>query len=135
MRRSVKALVSGIGVLAMLSGCVGIEPDGSSPSVSYTVPRNYQIVYLRAQNQAGECLTGKNQYDIYAQVDPDMQTGTVIVRSPLGGVVARSDIRAIDASHTEVTHTVWGHPPWDNGALQAMRESVLMDTSVCVAYK
>ncbi|NYT85936.1 BPTD_2524 family lipoprotein [Pollutimonas harenae] len=131
-----KALLSGISVLAMLSGCVmGVQPGGDSPSVSYKVPRNYQIVYLRAQNQASECLTGKNQYDVYAQVDPDMQTGTVSVRSPLGAVVARSDIKAIDASHTEVTHTVWGRTPWDEDALQAMRQSVLMDTSVCVAYK
>ncbi len=121
----------------MLSGCaVGVRPGGDSPSISYTVPRSYQTVYLRVQNQAGECLTGKNQYEVYAQVDPAMQAGTVTVRSPfLGGVVARSDIQAVDASHTRVTHTVWGRTPWDANALQAMRQSVLMDTSVCVAYK
>src|SRR3546814_5220180 len=69
-RRGVKALLSGISMLAMLSGCVmGVQPGGDSPSVSYKVPRNYQIVYLRAQNQASECLTGKNQYDVYAQVE------------------------------------------------------------------
>lgn len=136
MKGRVKSLLAGAGVLALLSGCsLGIQPGGDSPSVSYTVPRSYQTVYLRAQNQAGECLTGKSQYDVYAQVDASMQTGTVSVRSPLGGDVARTDIQAIDASHTRVTHTVWGRSPWDAGALNAMRQSILMDTSVCVAYK
>ncbi len=133
----VKALVSGIGAAALLSGCaLGIQPGGESPSISYTVPRSYQTVYLRAQNQADECLRGKKQYDVYAQVDPALQTGLVSVRGPIGGVeVARTEIKAIDARHTEVKHTVWGRSPWDQNALAAMRESVRMDTSVCVVYK
>ncbi len=132
-----KALVIGIGTAAFLSGCtMGIQPQGNSPSISYTVPRSYQIVYLRAQNQAGECLRGKNQYDVYAQVDPVLQTALVSVRGPMGNVeVARTEIKAVDASHTEVTHTVWGRNPWDSKAMNAMRESILMDTSVCVVYK
>ena len=130
-----KALLVGLGMSVVLSGCaLGVQSGGDSPSVTYKVPRNLQTVYLRAQNQAAECLTGKNQYEVYAQVDDSAQTATVTVQGPLGSVVARSDIQAIDASHTQVTHTVWGRAPWDNGALQAMRQSVLMDTSVCVAY-
>ena len=115
---------------------MGIKAGDDSPSVSYKVPRSYQTVYLRAQNQADECLRGKKQYDIYAQVDPVLHTGIVSVRSPIGSVeVARTEIKAIDARNTQVTHTVWGHSPWDANALYAMRQSVQMDTSVCVAYK
>ncbi|NYT61148.1 hypothetical protein H0A66_02240 [Alcaligenaceae bacterium] len=132
-----KALIISVAAVALLSGCaMGIQPGGESPSVSYTVPRSYQTVYLRAQNQAGECLLGKKQYDVYAQVDPAMQTGQVLVRGPMQSVVvARTDIEAIDAKHTQVTHTVWGRSPWDLKALDAMRESIRMDTSICVAYK
>jgi|SRR5690554_1377220 hypothetical protein len=134
---TVKAQLIGIVATALLSGCIaGIQPGDESPTVSYTVPRSYQTVYLRAQNQADECLRGKKQYDVYAQVDPAMQSGSVAVRSPLGGLeVARTDIKAIDAQHTQVTHTVWGRSPWDTGALNAMRQSILMDTSVCVVYR
>lgn len=133
----VKARVVSIGCAALLSGCaMGIQPGGESPSVSYTVPRSYQTVYLRAQNQADECLRGKKQYDVYAQVDPVMQTGTVSVRGPFSSIeVARTEIKAIDARHTEVKHTVWGRSPWDVSALNAMRQSIRMDTSMCIAYK
>lgn len=132
-----KALVISLGVAALLSGCaMGIQPGGDSPSVSYTVPRSYQTVYLRAQNQADECLRGKKQYDVYAQVDPALQTGLVSVRGPMHSIeVARTEIKAVDAKHTQVTHTVWGRSPWDQNALDAMRESIRIDTSVCVAYK
>jgi len=133
----VKTLVISIGAAALLSGCaLGIQPNGSSPSISYSVPRSYQTVYLRAQNQAAECLTAKKQYDVYAKVNPTVQTGEVTVRSQLGDIeVARTEIRAIDGKTTEVKHTVWGHSPWDENALEAMRQSIRMDTSVCVAYK
>jgi hypothetical protein len=115
---------------------MGIQPNGDSPSVSYTVPRSYQIVYLRAQNQADECLRGKHQYDVYAQVEPAQQMGVVSVRGPMGGAeVARTEIKAIDARQTQITQTVWGRAPWDQAALNAMRESIVMDTSVCVVYK
>jgi hypothetical protein len=125
-----------IGTAALMSGCaLGIQPDGESPTVSYNVPRSYQIVYLRAQNQAAECLRGKQQYDVYAQVDPTMQSGSVSVKGILGTEVARTELKAIDAKNTQVTHTVWGHSPWDQTALNAMRRSILMDTSVCIAYE
>ncbi len=132
-----KALLIGMGTAVLLSACtMGIQPGGDFPTVSYTVPRSYQTVYLRVQNQADECLRGKKQYDVHATVDPAMQTGTVAVRAPIGGVeVARSDIEAIDSKHTRVTHTVWGPSPWDERALAAMRHSVVMDMSVCVVYK
>lgn len=131
-----RALIVSAGLAGMLSGCaLGIQP-GESPSVSYTVPRSYQTVYLRAQNQAHECLRGKKQYDVYAQVDAATQTAWVAVRGPMQSMeVARTDIKAVDARHTQVVHTVWGHSPWDRDALNAMRESVRMDTSVCVVYK
>lgn len=133
----VKGLVTAIAAAALLTGCaMGIQPGGDSPSLSYTVPRPYQTVYLRAQNQADECLRGKKQYDVYADVDPAMQTAMVAVRGPFTSVeVARTDIKAVDAQHTEVTHTVWGRSPWDAAALEAMKQSVLMDTSVCVSYR
>ncbi|HWK62826.1 MAG TPA: hypothetical protein VNT00_15495 [Eoetvoesiella sp.] len=125
------------GLSVILAGCaLGIQPGDKSPSVSYTVPRNYQTVYLRAQNQATECLRGKSEYDVVGKVDPAMQSGSVEVREPLSGaVVARTTLKAVDAQHTQVTHTVWGHELWDARALAAMRESILMDSSVCTVYK
>lgn len=126
-----------LGLFAALSGCsLGIQPGGESPTVTYDVPRSYQTVYLRAQNQAAECLRGKQQYDVYAQVDPLMQSATVAVRGPLGDLeVARTELKAIDPQNTRVTHTVWGRSPWDIGALNAMRHSIMMDMSVCVVYR
>lgn len=133
MKAPVIAIISAI----VLSGCaLGVQSDGTSPSVTYTAPRPYQDVYLRVQNQADLCLRGKKQYDVYAEIDAASQTASVFVRGPLSDVVVvRTEIRAVDQSHTQVTHTVWGHPPWDEGALSAMRRSVMLDTSVCVAYK
>jgi hypothetical protein len=118
----------------VLSGCaLGINQN--SPKVSYTVPRDYRTVFLRAQNQANECLRGKDNYTVRAQVDPSTQAGEIDVVAPFGGsVVARTELRATDARHTHVTQTVWGHQPWDAQALAAMRQSVILDTSVCFAY-
>lgn len=123
--------------VCLLSGCaIGIQPGDNSPSVSYTVPRDYRTVFLRAQNQANECLRGKDQYTVRAKVDPVTQSAQVDVVGPFGkSVVARTALRATDARHTHVVQTVWGYSPWDVNALHAMRESVRLDTSVCFAYK
>lgn len=134
MKAPITVIISAI----VLSGCaLGVQPDGSSPSVTYTAPRPYQTVYLRVQSQAELCLRGdKDQYDVYAEVDPVSQTGSVSVRGPLSDlVVARTEIKAVDQANTQVTHTVWGVKPWDESALSAMRRSVMLDTSVCVAYQ
>lgn len=122
---------------ALLSGCaMGIQADGSSPTVTYTVARGYQTVYARAQDQANQCLRGKNQYKVDAWLDPAAKSGEVSVYAPLGGAqVARTEFKALDAQHTQVVQTVWGYAPWDQSALQAMRESVRMDTSVCLVYR
>jgi len=120
-----------------LAGCaVGIQPDGSSPSVSYTVPRDYQTVYLRAQNQASECLRGQSSFEVRSEVDPVAQTGRVSVVDPLTDIeVARTSVKAQDARNTQVEQVVWGRGSWDLNALHAMRESIILDDSVCFAYK
>lgn len=124
------------GAAVLLTACsIGIQPDGNSPSVTYTVPYSYQTVFLRAQNQASECLSGKNQFAVHTEVDAAEQSGVVWVAGPLSAEVARTELKAIDARSTQVTQTVWGQKPWDVHALKAMHESVLLDTSVCVAYK
>jgi len=135
--KGVRTSILCVGMVGLLGGCaLGIQPGDDSPSVSYVVPRSYQIVFLRAQNQAQECLRGKGEYEVSSHVDPAIQAGTVAVHGPMGlGEVARTDLKAVDAKHTEVTHTVWGHGIWDLDALNAMRESVRLDTSVCVAYR
>lgn len=132
-----KKFVLGLGVVVSLAGCsVGIQSGGDSPSVSYTVPHNYQTVFLRAQNQAEECLRGKSQFRVETKVDAAEQSGVVSVVGPLGGAeLARTELKAVDTQHTQVIQTVWGHSPWDRNALDAMRESVRLDTSVCFAYK
>src|SRR3546814_13014989 len=98
----VKAQLIGIGAGMLLSGCInGIQSGGDFPSLSYTVPRSYQTVYLRAQNQADECLRGKKQYDVYAQVDLAMKTGSGAVRSHLGGLeVGRPESKASEEDRT-----------------------------------
>src|SRR3546814_16744312 len=100
----VKAQLIGIGAGMLLSGCInGIQSGGDFPSLSYTVPRSYQTVYLRAQNQAEECLRGKKQYDVYAQVDTAMHTGRVAVRGALGGLeVSSTEANAIAEKQTNV---------------------------------
>ncbi|TAL91408.1 MAG: hypothetical protein EPN46_10135 [Candidimonas sp.] len=131
-----KAFVFGLAGAALLSGCaIGIQP-GQSPSVSYTVARDYQTVYRRAEDQADHCLRGKNAYTVQATLNRDARSGVVAVVAPLGaGIVARTELKAIDAKHTHVSQIVWGHTPWDRAALDAMRESVRLDTTVCFAYK
>ncbi|NLY27812.1 MAG: hypothetical protein GX049_09745 [Alcaligenaceae bacterium] len=131
-----KLMLMALGAAFVLAGCAaGIQSSGS-PSVSYTVPRNFETVYLRVQHQANECLTGHHQYGVYAQLDSPGRQASVVVKTPVGaGEVARTELKALDARNTQVTHTVWGHSPWDARALQAMRESVLLDTTVCVVYR
>lgn len=121
-----------------LSGCaLGIHKGDDSPSVSYVVPRDYKTVFLRAQNQANECLRGDDkQYVVHARVDPVTSKGEIDVIGPMGNVlVARTKLQATDAKHTYVSQTVWGVKPWDINALNAMRESIRLDTSVCFAYR
>ncbi|MEO6984369.1 MAG: hypothetical protein ABI155_03405 [Paralcaligenes sp.] len=131
-----RLLVFGLAGAALLSGCaIGIQP-GQSPSDSYTVARDYQTVYKRAEDQADQCLRGKNAYSVQATLNQDARSGVVSVVAPLGAaVVARTELKAIDATHTQVSQIVWGYTPWDKNALDAMRESVRMDTTVCFAYK
>src|SRR5690554_1372201 len=97
-----KTLVLGLGVAVLLAGCaMGIQPEDDSPSVSYKVPRTYQTVFLRAQNQAEECLRGHDQYTVHTKVDPELRSGFVSVVGPLGGAeVARTELKAIDDQHT-----------------------------------
>jgi hypothetical protein len=132
-----KSLIASCGFALALGGCaVGIHPGDDSPSVSYTATNSYQTVYLRVQNQAAECLRGNGGFAVVANVDPATQAGEVLVKEDItGAVMARTVLKAVDDRHTQITHTVSGHRPWDVNALHAMRESVLMDTSVCFAYK
>lgn len=132
-----KGLLASCGLALALGGCaLGIRPGDDSPSVSYTVARNYQTVYLRVQNQAAECLTGDGGFSVIANVDPALRAGSVQVKQDLAGaVVASTVLKAVDDRHTEVTHTVSGQHPWNINALHAMHESVLMDTSICFAFK
>lgn len=131
-----RVFVLGLAVTGLLSGCaVGIQP-GVSPSVSYSVARDYQTVYQRARDQAEQCLRGKNQFAVRASLNPDTRSGVVAVLNSFGSdAVARTELKAIDAQHTQVTQAIWGRTPWDKAALDAMQESVRMDTSVCFAYK
>lgn len=132
-----KSLIASCGLVLALGGCaLGIHSGDNSPSVSYTATNSYQTVYLRVQNQATECLTGDGGFSVVANVDPTTQSGEVLVTEDLtGAVMARTTLKAVDDRHTEVTHTVSGQRPWDVNALHAMRESVLLDTSICFAYK
>jgi hypothetical protein len=130
----VKIWICGLLAAGLLSGCVG-GIQGNSPSVSYTVPRDYLTVYRRAQDQAQKCLRGENAYGVQGRLDRASRSGSVDVVAPFGGkVMARTRFQALDAGHTRVTQSVWGQSIWDGKALSAMRESVLMDTSVCTAY-
>ena len=131
-----KTLLSGAVIVMVLSGCAtGIQPEDDSPSLSYEVPRSYQTVFLRAQNQAQECLRAKNQYTVLTDVDPEDRSGVISVVSPIfEDEVARTELKAVDDQHTAVKHVVWGRAPWGEDALYAMRKSIMMDTSVCVAY-
>lgn len=129
-----KIWICGLLAAGLLSGCaMGIQ--GDSPTVSYTVPRDYLTVYHRAQDQAQKCLRGENAYSVQGKLDRASRSGSVDVVAPLGGkVMAHTRFQALDAGHTRVTQTVWGKALWDSKALAAMRESVLMDTSECTAY-
>lgn len=134
----------------LIAGCAtGIRSDGSSPSVTYTVPHNYQVVYMRARHQASECQgsqTALNKFDsnfkddsifkVESTINPDMQSGVVSVQDPITGTeVARTTLKAVDAKHTEITQVVSGNGSWNHDALNAMQQSVRMDTSVCFVYK
>lgn len=121
---------------SLLGGCaLGIQ-EGSSPSVSYTVPHNYQTVYMRAENQARECQRGESTTKVRSQIDPAMRSGVVSVVDPiLGTEVARTALKAVDAQHTEVVQTVSGRGSWNQDALNAMEQSIRMDASVCHVYK
>jgi len=124
-------------VALLLTGCaLGIRSDGSSPSVTYKVPHNYQVVYMRAQHQARECQGGNSNFNVQGQIDSVMQTGVVSVIDPIAGFeVARTQLKAVDAQNTEVTQVVSGRGSWNQDALNAMQQSVRMDASICFVYK
>lgn len=121
---------------SLLAGCaLGIRNDGSSPTVSFTVPHSYQVVYMRAENQARECQRGQSTTEVRARVDPDMRSGVVSIVDPIIGVeYARTTLKAVDAKHTEVVQTVSGQGSWNQDALNAMEQSIRMDASVCHVY-
>lgn len=130
-----KVWVCGLLAAGLLSGCaMGIQQG--SPSVSYTVARDYLTVYRRAEDQAQKCLRGQNAYSVRGRLDRTSRSGRVDVVAPLGGaVMARTQLQAVDAQHTRVTQSVWGRLVWDPKALDAMHESVRLDTSVCTVYR
>lgn len=121
----------------LLAGCsMGIRSDGSSPSVTYTVPHSYQVVYMRVQHQANECQPGTGSYNVRGEIDSVMRTGVVSVADPILGIeVAHTNLKAIGDNHTEVTQVVSGSGSWNQDALNAMQQSVRMDVSVCFVYK
>ena len=131
-----KTLSTAVAIVMILSGCTTrLQPEDDSPTLSYEVPRSYQTVFLRAQNQAQECLRGQQQYTVQTDVNAEERSGVISVVSPvLENEVARTELKAVDDQHTAVKHVVWGRAPWGEDALYAMRKSVMMDTSVCVAY-
>lgn len=132
MKAWLAALAAGL-----LAGCaMGIQPDGSSPSVTYTVPYSYQVVYMRAEHQARECQRGNSTVEVRGRIDPDMRSGVVSATDPILGIeVARTSLKAVDAQHTEVVQTVSGRGSWNQDALNAMQQSIRMDASVCFVYK
>jgi len=122
---------------SVLAGCaLGIQTDGSSPSVTYTVPYSYQVVYMRAAHQANECQYGNSEVKVQSRIDPAMNTGVVSVLDPILGVeMARTTLKAVDARHTEVMQIVPGRGAWNQDVLNAMQQSIRMDASVCHVYK
>lgn len=135
-RKQMKSWLASLAAL-LLAGCsMGIQPDGSSPSVTYTVPHSYQVVYMRVQHQANECQYGPSKYNVEGELDSTMRTAVVSVIDPIAGfTVARTTLRAIDAQNTELTQVVWGRGSWNQDVLNAMQQSVRMDASVCFVYK
>ena len=123
--------------VSVLAGCaLGIQSDGSSPTVSYTVPHSYQTVYMRAEHQARECQRGDSTPNVQSRIDPATGSGVVSVSDPIiGSEVARTTLEAIDARQTEVVQTVAGRGVWNHDALNAMEQSIRMDASVCFVYK
>ena len=122
---------------SVLAGCaLGIQADGSSPSVTYTVPYSYQVVYMRAAHQANECQYGNSEVKVHSRIDPAMNTGVVSVLDPISGAeMARTTLKAVDARHTEVVQIVAGRGSWNQDVLNAMQQSIRMDASVCHVYK
>lgn len=122
---------------SLLAGCaLGIQTDGSSPSVTYTVPYSYQVVYMRAAHQANECQYGNSEVKVQSRIDPAMNTGVVSVLDPITGVeMARTSLKAVDARHTEVVQIVSGRGSWNQDVLNAMQQTIRMDASVCHVYK
>lgn len=122
---------------SLLAGCaLGIQTDGSSPSVTYTVPYSYQVVYMRAAHQANECQYGNSEAKVQSRIDPAMNTGVVSVVDPITGVeMARTSLKAVDARHTEVVQIVSGRGSWNQDVLNAMQQTIRMDASVCHVYK
>ena len=130
-----KIWICGLLAAGLLSGCaVGVNEN--SPTVSYTVPRDYLTVYHRAEDQAQKCLRGENAYSVRGRLDRASRSGSVDVVAPLDAtVMARTQFQALDDGRTRVTQSVWGRLVWDRKALDAMRASVFMDTSMCTAYR
>lgn len=103
------------------------------PSQTFVAQINYQEAHRRADARARHCLQG---FPVTGTVYTDNETSVmrkfgVDMAYPLEEVRAR----AVSATESEVTITVWGVGVWDTHEIAAMRQSIETGTPVCRQYQ
>jgi len=101
----------------------------------FEAPMPVSQVYRRAQEQAELCLRGASGHQVEAELDAAGRSAQVYVRAPFTrNRLVNVDIQALDAGRSRVSVAMWGVNIWDQKALWAMREAVLIGIPTCRSY-
>lgn len=136
--------VSAMTLLAFLAGCANnVKTDFSNgESIQFTVPYSYETAYRLATEYArgchgnGEFLKTTHNFDVEAELFPDIKTGWVRIGS--NGGIYKSTAEQIKVTaqtdhSTLVQASNVGHRPgmWDMHELETIKRSLESQRVVC----
>ena len=119
-----------------LSACapMGVESKEALHD-AFEAPVAYQDAYQRARDQAEMCLRGESQHPVEGSLDQGQQSAQVYVHAPFTkNRLASVDIQAIDTTHSQVKVAMWGVNVWDEHAVTAMRDAIMLGVPTCRSY-
>ena len=135
-RMNFRAVAATVVLAASLSGCaLGITPESGSPSSNFTANVEYQQAWRMADAQAKQCLPGDSAYAVRGGVDSVGRTAQTLVEAPFTrNDIVRVEIKALDASRSEVRIAMWGEGIWNQVAVDAMHDAIVYGVTGCTSY-
>lgn len=131
-----RSAMAAAGLVLGLSACAPMGVDSREAlRDEFEAPVSYQDAYQRARSQAEQCLRGESGHEVDGGVDTAGRTGQVYVRAPFTqSRLASVDIRAVGQDRSQVSIAMWGVNIWDQKAVAAMRDAILIGVPSCRSY-